>query len=163
VVFVDESAESVAALNLAGGRRTGGSGWNGREQGESSVWALAVVVRRVAAEHVLEVTAAEDQQPVEAFGADAADEALGVRVCLGCADRRVDHLEPFAAEDLVEGGAELAVAVVYEEPHPFEQACEAEVSRLLGDPATGRVGRAARQMDASAFELDKEEDVEATK
>jgi hypothetical protein len=69
---------------------------------------------------VLEVAAAEDQQPVEALTADAADEALSVGVCLGCTDRRVDHLEPFAAEDLVEGGAELAVAVVDQEPHPFE-------------------------------------------
>jgi hypothetical protein len=65
---------------------------------------------------VLEVAAAEDQQPVEGLGADAADEALGAGVCLGC-----------------------------------------EVSRVLGDPAAGRVGRAAREMDASAFELNEEQ------
>jgi hypothetical protein len=57
VVFVDESAESVAALDLAGVRWTGSVGRCGREQGECSVWALAVVVRRVCAEHVFEVAA----------------------------------------------------------------------------------------------------------
>src|ERR687888_475641 len=50
---------------------------------------------------------ADDQQPIEAFGADGADEALGVGVRLWCADRRVDHLDAFAAEDLVEGSREL--------------------------------------------------------
>jgi hypothetical protein len=49
VVFVDESAESVAALDLAGVRWTGSVARCGRQQGESSVWALAVVVRRVGA------------------------------------------------------------------------------------------------------------------
>jgi hypothetical protein len=34
----------------------------------------------------------------------------------------VDHLDSFAAEDLVEGRGELAVAVVDQKSHPFEQA-----------------------------------------
>jgi hypothetical protein len=58
------------------------------------------------------VAAAEDQQPVEALGADAANEALGVGVCLWGADWCVDDADSFAAEDLVEGGRELSVAVV---------------------------------------------------
>jgi hypothetical protein len=41
------------------------------------VWTLAVVVRGVDAQNRLKVTAAEDQQPVETFGTDGADEALG--------------------------------------------------------------------------------------
>jgi hypothetical protein len=40
----------------------------------------------------------------------------------------VDDVDAFAAEDLVEGGAELAVAVVDQEVHPLEQAGEAEVA-----------------------------------
>jgi hypothetical protein len=51
---------------------------------------------------------------------------------------------------------------VDQEAHPLEHAGEAEVPRLLGDPIAGRVGRAARQVDASALELDEEQDVEAT-
>jgi hypothetical protein len=100
---------------------------------------LRVVVGRVSAEHVLEVSAADDQQPVETLGAHRTDEALGVGVRLWRSDRRVDHLDRFAAEDLVEASAELAVAVVDQEPRPLEQAGEAEVAGLLGDPGAGRV------------------------
>jgi hypothetical protein len=44
VVFVDQSAESVAALDLAAGRWPRRVWRVGREQRESAVWALAVVV-----------------------------------------------------------------------------------------------------------------------
>jgi hypothetical protein len=83
---MDEAAESVATFDLAGGRSSG-VGRFGRQERESAVRALAVVMRRVDAEHPLEVAAAQDQQPVETFGADGANEALGVRVCLWRADR----------------------------------------------------------------------------
>lgn len=110
VVFVDQTAESVTALDLSGAWPRVGVCRGGREQRESAVWALAVVVAGVDAEHVLEVAPADDQQPVETFGADRAHEALGVGVRLRCTDRRVDDLDPLAEEDLVEGCAELAVA-----------------------------------------------------
>jgi hypothetical protein len=57
---VDESAELVAALDLAGGSWTGRVGGIGRQERESAVWTLAVVMGGVGAEHVLEVAAAED-------------------------------------------------------------------------------------------------------
>src|SRR5207245_4419221 len=77
------------------------------------------------------------------------------------ADRCVDHRDSFATEDLVEGGAELAVTVVDQEAHSPEEPGEAEVARLLGDPGTGRISRATCQVDAAAVLLDEEEDVEA--
>jgi hypothetical protein len=61
MVFVDQSAESVAALDLSVARwrvrvcRVGG------EQRESAVWALAVVVGGIDSKHCLEVAAADDQ------------------------------------------------------------------------------------------------------
>ncbi len=89
--------------------------------------ASAVVVSHVGAEHVFEMSAADDQQPVETLGADGADEALGIGVCLWRTDRRMDHFDAFAAEDLVKGGAELAVPVMEQEARPLEDAGEAEV------------------------------------
>src|SRR5262249_14452987 len=88
-------------------------------------------------------------------------EALGVGVRLRSADRRVEHPYAFAAENLVEGGGELAVTVVDQKPHSFEQTSEAEVARLLCDPSAGRVGGAAREGDAAARAFDEEEHVEA--
>jgi hypothetical protein len=123
---------------------------SGRDEREPTVRARAVVVSGVDAQYSLEVAAAEDEQPVETLAADGSHKALGVGVSLRCADRRVDHLDPFAAEHLVVAGAEFAVAVVDQEPGPLEEAGEAQVARLLGDPGAGRVGCAAGQVDASA-------------
>src|SRR6266516_2445587 len=162
VVFVDQATESITTLDRATGRLSGRVGPFGREQRESAVRALVVVMREIDAQHSLEVAAAEDQQPVKTLAAEGANEALRVRVCLWRAERCVDHFDPFAAEDLVEGRGELAVAFVEQEAHPLEDAGEAEIPRLLGDPAAGRVGRAAGQVDVAAFELDEEQDVEAT-
>jgi hypothetical protein len=66
----------------------------------------------------------------------------------------------FAAEHLIERGGELAVAVVDQEAHPLEQAGEAEVARLFEDPRSGRVSRAAGEVNAPAAQLDEEEHVE---
>jgi hypothetical protein len=52
-----------------------------------------------------------DWQPVEAFGADGADEALGVGVRDGCPDRHLDDADPFVREDGVKGGCELTIAI----------------------------------------------------
>jgi hypothetical protein len=117
------------------------------------VWPLVVVMRDEDAQRVFEVAAAEDEQPVEALGADGAHEPLGVGVCSWCPDGRVDHLDPFGAEHLVEGGAELAVSVVDQKPCSLEQPGEAKVARLLGDPGAGRVAGATGEMDAAGFRV----------
>jgi hypothetical protein len=72
-----------------------------------------VVVIDKLVEHVLEVAAAQDQEPVEAFSADSADEALGVR--LRCTHRGLDDLDALAREAGVEVAGELAVAVADQE------------------------------------------------
>ena len=100
------------------------------------------------------MAATDDQDPVEAFRSDGADEPFRVRVRLRRSHRRVDDVDSFAAEDLVEGGGELAVAIVDQEAHPLEQAREAEVARLLDDPGSGRVRRAAGEVDAPAADFD---------
>jgi hypothetical protein len=61
---------------------------------------------------VFQVAAAEDEARVETFVADGADESLHVGVRLRRLHGRADNLDSFAAEQLVEGGGELAVAIV---------------------------------------------------
>jgi hypothetical protein len=85
---------------------------------------VAVVIVDVDAEHLLEVSPADDQDPVEAFAADGADPALGERVRLRGAKRRADDLDALASENLVEDFAELAVAIVDKEAdrcQPFRE------------------------------------------
>ena len=76
------------------------------------MWPVLVVVAAVDAEHVLEMTAAEDEDSVEAVSADCAHPALGEGVRVRGLDRRADHLDALRSEDLVEGVAELRVAIV---------------------------------------------------
>jgi hypothetical protein len=79
------------------------------------VRAVLVVVLRVDVRDALEVTTAEDQEPVEALVAQALDPALGVRLRSWRSHRRLDYADAFAAEDLVEVRGELAVAVADQE------------------------------------------------
>ncbi len=69
----------------------------------------------VDAEQVFKVTAAEDQTAVEAFASDRPHPAFGMGVRVGRMHRRADHVDPFAAEDLVKAAAELAVAIMDQE------------------------------------------------
>jgi hypothetical protein len=55
----------------------------------------------------------------------------------------------------------FAVTIMDQEPHPFEQAGEAEVASLLNDPGSGRVRCATGEVDTPAAKLDEEEHVEA--
>ena len=84
----------------------------------------------VDAQDTVELTRAEDQQPVQALGACGPYQALGVRVGLRRAKRRQDHLDTLGAEDFVEAGDALRVAVTDQEPDILERAGEAEVARL---------------------------------
>jgi hypothetical protein len=90
LALADQPAEQVTAADvieidhlnhraLVAGRRFA----ERRPLRECAVWPVLVVMGDVGREGVLEVAAAEDQQAVEAFAADAADPALGVRSRLG--------------------------------------------------------------------------------
>jgi hypothetical protein len=122
---VEEAAESVASLD-----RCLRWWWRwrlGRERRaspERAVWALGVVVVDEDAQDAVEVARAEDQQPVQALRPCGPHEALGVRVGLWRAERRLDQLDAVGAEDLVEPGHELRVAVANQEPGVVERAGE---------------------------------------
>jgi hypothetical protein len=58
------------------------------------------------------MAAAEDEDSVETISAESADPAFGVSVHVGRLDGRADHRDALSPEDLVEGVAELGVAVV---------------------------------------------------
>ena len=73
------------------------------------MWPVLVVVAAVDAEYVCKVAAADDEDPVEAVGANRAHPALGEGVRVRGLDRCADHLDAFGPEDLVEGAAELRV------------------------------------------------------
>jgi len=73
---------------------------------------VPVGMGRVDAEHLLELAAVDDRDPVEAFAPERADAALGVGIGVRGSDRHSDDRDAFATEDLVEAAAGFAVAVV---------------------------------------------------
>ena len=67
-------------------------------------------------QHHREVARSGDQEVVEAFAAQRADEAFGDGVRSRCPDRGADDADVGAGEHGVEGGGELAVPVADQEP-----------------------------------------------
>ena len=135
----------------------------GRLERERAVRPVSVVVGGVEADHVLEVAAVDDQDPVQALAAEGADPTLGVGVRVWGSDGRADDLHVLAAKDLIESVTEFAVAVVEQEPEGLLPVGEEhqQVSRLLCDPAPIRVGCARDELDPATLERDEEEDVDA--
>ena len=164
-VFVDESSEPVAPFQ--GGRgaaddvelATPCCRWR---QMERAVRPVRVVVVSEHAEDALEMAKVDDQEPVEAFGAGGAYEALGDRVCLRRSLRCLDDFDPFSGEDGVEVARELAVAIADQEPKPRRLLLERprELAGSLRHPGASRIASAAGEVDAPAGNLDEEQDVE---
>jgi hypothetical protein len=88
----------------------------GRLERERAVRPVSVGVGGVEADHVLEVAAVDDQDPVQALAAEGAEPTLGVGVRVWGSDGRADDLHVLAAKDLIESVTEFAVAVVEQEP-----------------------------------------------
>jgi hypothetical protein len=120
-------------------------------------------MEQVRSDDVLQVTAAENQEPVEAFAADAPDPALSMRPRLRSSHGRLDDSDAFGAEDFVEVSGELAVAVTDKKQRADVLVVEMhqQVACLLGHPAAVGVGRDPGQAHSAGRQLDEEEDVEA--
>src|SRR5205807_7709084 len=86
----------------------GGTARVGRLEVERAVGSLLVVVPDVDAEDMLELALAEDQEPVEAFAADAADPAFHVGVGVWRPDGRADDLDVLTRQEGVEARGNFA-------------------------------------------------------
>ena len=80
---MQQPAEQVAAVHLGSMISTDGGQPSGSVRclkSEGAVWTMPVVVLGVDPQDLLQVPSADDQQPVEALGADGPDEALRDRI-----------------------------------------------------------------------------------
>jgi hypothetical protein len=112
--------------------------------------------------HAGAVALVDDQDAVEEFATNRADEAFGDRVDARCLHRRFDDLDVVGGEDGVEGGVELGVAVADKEPESSTGVLEVheQVAGLLGEPGCRGVRGGAEDVHAAGGVLDDEEDVE---
>ena len=116
---------------------------------------MPVVVIDVFLQHCSEVAGSDDQEVVEAFAAQGADEAFRDRIRPGCPDRGVDDADVGAGEHGVERGGELAVPVADQELELLGAIAELhqQVAGLLRDPVPGRVGGYAAEVHPAAAVL----------
>src|SRR5215210_3403630 len=96
----------------------------------------------VLAKHGCGVPQVNDEDPVEEFASDAADEAFGDRVGSWCPHRCLDDADVERGEHGVEGCGELGVTVPDEEPEAAAGVLEVheQVASLLSEPGSGGVG-----------------------
>jgi len=105
---VDESAESLASVDLDGWLRAGdvrAPPWYWCSQLERSVGSVSVVVVDVDPQDALKLSSPSDEEPVEALATDGADPAFGERVRVRRPKRGADDFDTLAMEDVVEGAA----------------------------------------------------------
>src|SRR6266511_3444393 len=137
-VFVDEPAENFASVD-AQRRRTesGGQARLRRLERKRATWPVPVEVVDVVPEYAVEVASVEDQDAVEAVATERPDPTLGVSVRVRRPNRRADDPHALAAKHRVEVEAELAVAVMEQEPERLFRVAELhhQVAGLLLDPA----------------------------
>ena len=117
-ILVYEATEPVSSQRPKNrcGRR--GSVGGGRVLTKCAVRAVRVVVLDVLPQDCGEVALSGDQEVVEAFAPQGADEAFRDRVRPRCSYRGADDADGGAGEDRVEGGGELAVSVADQESEP---------------------------------------------
>jgi hypothetical protein len=142
---------------LADQGQTGG--WARRCQPKRPVRTMPVVVLEIDPEDLLQVTTANDQQPVQALGADGTDPPLRIGVRVRRLDRRHEHLGTLGAEHVVEATTELRVPVADKRAHPpavLGQHQE-QVAGLLGDPGATGVGSHASELDPASVVFDEEQ------
>jgi hypothetical protein len=128
---------------------------------ERAVRAVVVVMVLVLAKHGCGVPQVDDEDAVEEFAADAADEAFGDRVGSRCLHRCLDDPDVECGEHGVEDCGELGVTVPDEKPEAAAGVLEIhkQVASLLSQPGSGGMGGDAEDVYAPGGVLDDKEDM----
>jgi hypothetical protein len=88
--------------------------------------AVVIAVSGVLDQHLLEMSAPEDEEPIGALSADGPDESLGERVRSWCSNGCLDDPDPLRAKHLVETRGELRVFVPDEDLGCARSPCKVE-------------------------------------
>jgi hypothetical protein len=121
------------------------------------MWPLLVVVLNELLEDVFQVPLTEDEQVVEHLAACCPHPALRICVRPRGPVGQLDHLHALASEDVIEGSAELGVAIAKQKADLLAGVLKppGQVASLLGHPFPAGVGGNPGQMDPAAADLDE--------
>src|SRR5262249_1832860 len=133
-----------------------------RAGGATAAQALDAVERDGSARGTRTVPAPDDEEVIQALAPCCADEPLGDAVRPRGAGGEAHHSHALATEDFVECGGELGITIPEKELGRESPVLESpgQIASLLHHPLRARVVSAAGEVNATAADLNKEEDVE---
>jgi hypothetical protein len=123
---------------------------------EALVWTSVVEVGAELVEEQLQVVMTADENVVEAFASNRADEPLDVAVGLGRPDGGADDSDAGAFGYIIEEGAELGIVVAQEELGSFAE--RGQLAKLLCEPRAARSGCGDGSEDTPGLEVHDDED-----
>ncbi|GAA1274489.1 hypothetical protein [Streptomyces javensis] len=123
---------------------------------------MLVVVLLVVREDVAGVGLVHDEDVIEGFASDAADDAFAVRVHTGSLRRTFDDLHLFGPKDGIGGLAVLVIAVAQQEAQGLDAYAQVggEIPRLLHRPVPYRVGGAPGDVQSPGAVLEEHQRVQ---
>jgi hypothetical protein len=113
----EQVASMKAALAILADKIQPG-GWDRRLKLERPVRTMGVVMLDVDPKYLLQMPAPDEQQPIQARGADGPHPALRVHVCSWRPHWREEHLAALRAEHVIEPTGELRIPIMEQEAHP---------------------------------------------
>jgi hypothetical protein len=122
-----------------------------------------VVVINVLSQHRLQLSASEDEHPVQHLTPNRPDPSLRVSIRPWRPHRSAQHLDPFSGKDRIERGGELRIPIADQKPEAADTVCELheQIPGLLGYPRPRRLPGHTKHVDPSGGDLDHEQHVQA--
>ena len=123
---------------------------------EALVWTSFVEVGAELVEELLQVVMTADENEVEAFASNRADEPLDVAVGLGRPDGRADDSNASTGGNTIEDGAELGIVVAQEKLGSVAE--WGQLAKLLCQPRAAWSGCRDGAKDTPGLEVHNDED-----
>lgn len=158
---MQDAAQDVAPLDWTIARRTLQP--NRTSLFDALMRPSMIVIVDIRGQHTMEMAFAQDQELVQTLLSNRTNPAFGERIRIGSPHWRPDDRNILRCEDRLEARRELGVTIVDQEAHGEHAILNlpTELPRLLSHPRTGRVSRAAGQMDAATSQLNEKQDVQS--
>ena len=120
-ILMDQPTESISPGD--GPSRQDDSGFDRPEWwhlSQGTMWTVNVVVIGVLSQHGLQLSASEDEHPVQHLTPNGADPSLRVGIRPWRPHRRAQHLDPFSGKDRIERRGEPRIPIADQKPEPAD-------------------------------------------
>jgi hypothetical protein len=122
-----------------------------------------VVVIGVLSQHRLQLSASEDEHPVQHLPPNGPDPSLRVGIRPWRPHRSAQHLDPFSGKHCIERRGELRIPIADQEPEAADTIVKGheQIPGLLGYPHPRRLRGHTKHVDPPGRDLDHEQHIQA--